>query len=337
MPKGLERSKLAGLILEHAREYAVLTFEADGRVTSWSPGAERVFGRREEEMIGAPIDITFTATDQAAGAPQRERETARREGRAENSRWHCRKTGERFWGNGVTLHIEEPEAGEFLKILRDETRIKLADEQRILLLNELNHRVKNTLATVQSIAEQTLRAGKVDIAVRENLTERLQALSHAHDLLVTESWAGADLEAVVEKALAPHRHDQLKVFSIDGPPVRLSPPQAVAISLVLHELATNALKHGALSAPGGEVSITWNLAVDGDGRRHMSLLWAESGGPPVVTPASRGFGTRMIARTFSAQSGGRAQLDYAPGGLRCSLDLLLSQPGEIPMLDVSKG
>jgi PAS domain S-box-containing protein len=337
MPKGLERTKLAGLILEHAREYAVLTFDGDGRVTSWSPGAERVFGAAEEEMIGTPIDITFTATDQAAGAPQYERETARREGRAENSRWHCRRTGERFWGNGVTLHIDEPEAGEFLKIIRDETRIKLADEQRILLLNELNHRVKNTLVTVQSIAEQTLRAGRVEVSVRENLTERLQALAQAHDLLVTESWAGADLEAVVEKALAPHRHDELKVFSIDGPPLRLSPHQAVSISLVLHELATNALKHGALSVPGGKVSVSWNLALDADGRRYMSLLWSESGGPPVVPPASSGFGTRMISRTFSPQNGGRAHIDYAPDGLRCSLDLRLSTPEEIPILDVAKG
>src|SRR4051812_35515157 len=162
MPRRLEERKLANLILANARDYAFVTFESGGQVTSWSPGATRVFGYSEAEMIGTRIDITFTASDQASGAPERERQTAHQDGQAENSRWHCRKNGERFWGNGVTLRVDDAQAGEFLKIVRDETRIKLADEQRVLLLNELNHRVKNTLATVQSIAEQTLRAGKVD-------------------------------------------------------------------------------------------------------------------------------------------------------------------------------
>lgn len=334
MPKRISSEKLANLIVEHAREYALLTFDSDGVVTSWSPGAERVFGYTEEEMIGANIQATFTKSDQAAGAPEQERETARLEGRAENSRWHCRKSGERFWGNGVTLHIADPEAGQFLKIMRDETGIKLADEQRILLLNELNHRVKNTLASVQSIAEQTLRAGKIDVSVRDNLAERLRALSQAHDLLVVENWASADLHAIVDKALAPHQHRELPVFSVEGPPVRVSPHQAVSISLVLHELATNALKHGALRAPEGKVSISWNTALDSEGRRYMSLLWAESGGPPVAKPASSGFGTRLINRTFATQGGGRADIEYAPSGLRCVMELLLSQSSEIPMLNI---
>jgi PAS domain S-box-containing protein len=148
MVKTLEQPKLAALILEHARDYAILSFDEDGLVTAWSPGAERVFGFTADEALGMSIDLVFLPSDQAAGAPVLERETARREGQGENSRWHLRKNGERFWGNGVTLYIEDSGGFSFLKIVRDETRLKLADEQRILLLNELNHRVKNTLATV---------------------------------------------------------------------------------------------------------------------------------------------------------------------------------------------
>src|SRR4051812_8415861 len=111
MAKRIDSGTLAKLIVEHAREYASLTFDNAGVVTSWSPGAERVFGYSEDEMIGGRIDVIFTASDQAAGAPQMERDTARREGRAENSRWHCRKQGQSFWGNGVTLYIADPEAG----------------------------------------------------------------------------------------------------------------------------------------------------------------------------------------------------------------------------------
>jgi two-component sensor histidine kinase len=217
-------------------------------------------------------------------------------------------------------------------VLRDETAARLAEEHRVLLLHELNHRIKNTLATVQSIAEQTLRAAEVPAEARRVLTERLIALSQAHDVLVDQSWAGADLEAIVRGALAPHERTARKAFDIDGPPVRLSPPQAVSMALALHELATNAAKHGALRAAEGRVTVTWNLALDGRGARRLNLLWRESGGPRVTPPTRRGFGARLISRTFGNESGGHAKLDYAPEGVRCVLQLPLSQAEELPIL-----
>src|SRR5690606_27084786 len=138
-----------------------LILDEAGIVQAWSPGAELIFGYRADEVVGQPSDMLFVPSDVAASAHEQELETARREGRAEDSRWHLRKNGERFWGNGVTMRLQEGGLGGFLKIMRDETASKLADEQRVLLLNELNHRIKNTLATVQSITEQTLRAGNV--------------------------------------------------------------------------------------------------------------------------------------------------------------------------------
>lgn len=325
--------RLAALIIDNALEYAIFTLSFDGRITTWSPGAERIFGYTAAEAVGMDGLVLFTPSDVSAGSHKEEIEKARRDGRAEDSRWHLRKGGERFWGNGVTMRMDAAELSGLLKVVRDETPSRLAEEQRVLLLNELNHRIKNTLATVQSIAEQTLRASEVNPAARRNLTDRLIALSEAHDVLVQENWAGADLHAIAAKALAPHEQAPAPVFTIEGPPVRLSPHQAVAMSLVLHELATNAAKHGALRVAGGHVTVTWNFALDGRGGRHMTLLWQESGGPPVAPPRRSGFGSRLIARSFGAESGGRADVEYLPEGVRCVLQLPLSQPAELPMLD----
>jgi PAS domain S-box-containing protein len=331
----LNNPALASLIVENALDYAIFTLDLDGRITSWSPGAERILGYADAEIIGLNMSVMFLPSDLAAGADRLELQTAIEAGRAEDTRWHRRKNGERFWANGVTMRVRG--APGLLKILRDETRAKLAEDQRVLLLNELNHRIKNTLATVQSIAEQTLRAGDVERRTREALTERLIALSHAHDMLVAQNWAGADLRIIIEQALAPHEHPGYRAFEIDGPPTRLSPQQAVAMSLALHELATNAVKYGALSTPSGQVSVTWNLSYDGQGARHMTLLWQETDGPAVATPRHSGFGSRLIARSFGQESGGEAAIEYLPGGVRCTIHLPLSGPEEIPMLDVSSG
>jgi PAS domain S-box-containing protein len=335
-PQPAQDPDIAELIVANALDYAIITMDDDGRITSWSPGAERIFGYSAAEAVGMMLRELFVPADIAADADRRELEIAAAEGRAEDSRWHVRKNGEHFWANGVAMALSMGARSGFLKILRDETRLKLADEQRILLLNELNHRIKNTLATVQSIAEQTLRAGDVDPATRENFTNRLLALSEAHNLLVAENWAGADLHAIVGQALAPYGQPDAPRFAIEGPSVRLSPQQAVALSLVLHELATNAVKYGALSVPNGTIAVSWNLAVDGAGRRNLNLLWEENGGPPVCTPEQTGFGTRLIAKSFGRENGGRARLHFNPTGLRCVIELPLSNAEEASLLDPTR-
>lgn len=323
---------LAALIIDNALEYAICTLDVEGRITSWSPGAVRIFGYAADEAMGMDVAVLFTTTDAAAGAHRLEMERALAEGRAEDSRWHVRKGGERFWGNGVTMRLERGELTGLVKIMRDETATRLAEEQRVLLLHELNHRIRNTLVTVQSLAEQTLRASGLDPAVRQDFIQRLIALSKAHDVLVEENWAGADLEAIAAQALAAHVGGERAAIVVDGPDVRLSPQQAVAMSLVLHELATNAVKYGALSVPEGRVSLNWNLALDSQGGRHLTVLWEEAGGPQVAPPSRRGFGSRLIARSFAAESGGRAEVEYRPEGVRCILQIPLSGPAELPML-----
>ena len=323
--------ELAALIVRNAVEYAIFTMDADGEITSWSPGAEALFGYSAAEALGMNGAVLFTESDRAAGSDMLELKKALETGRAEDSRWHLARGGRRFWGNGVCMRFDGNGGTALLKILRDETPTKLADEQRVLLLNELNHRVKNTLATVQSIAEQTLRAGQVEPQTRKILAERLIALSDAHDVLVRENWAGADLRSIIDGVVAAHQDDEQSRFQLDGPPVRLSPQQAVSVSLVLHELTTNALKHGSLTVAQGYAAITWNVAQDGADRRYMTLLWKEVGGPPVAPPRKSGFGTRLIERSFDADQAGQARLTYDAAGLRCSIDIELSSPDEIPL------
>jgi two-component sensor histidine kinase len=140
---------------------------------------------------------------------------------------------------------------------------------------------------------------------------------------------------VIAKAIAPHVQRELDRFRISGPGVRLSPQQAVAMALAVHELTTNALKHGALSSPHGSVEIDWNLSHDGEGGRHLTLTWIERGGPSVSPPTRRGFGSRLLARTFQTDTGGRAEIKYNSEGVECVIELSLSEPHEAGMMDMS--
>ena len=326
---------MAELIVEHARDYGIFMLDLSGTITSWSPGAERITGYTDVEAVGMNFAVLFTASDRSTGQHLKELETSWRDGRAEDSRWHLRKDGRRFWANGVTMAMHDPEMTGLITVIRNETANRLAEEQRVLLLNELNHRINNTLVTVQSMVEQTLRATDVDRVVRDNLTARLIALSDAHKSLVEQNWAGAELRAIVERALAPYELEGAAGrLHATGPPLWVSPQQAVSLSLVLHELVTNAVKYGALSTPEGRLEVSWNLYLDGRGARHMTFLWQEGGGPAVVEPTRRGFGSRLIERSLAQEIGGSAQMDFAPEGLRCTLSLTLSSQAELPMLDV---
>jgi two-component sensor histidine kinase len=198
---------------------------------------------------------------------------------------------------------------------RDLTDLKEAEELQRLLVNELNHRVKNSLATVQSIASQTLRGTTNLQAAREAIDARIGLLARAHDLLTDRSWSGADFGSVVARALAPFAVARLEV---SGPALDVSPRHALALSMALHELATNAAKYGALSNAGGRVQVRWTI----DGER-LRLTWCESGGPAVSPPQRRGFGSRLLEDGLARELSGRTRLDYAPQGVRCEIDVSL--------------
>ncbi len=209
----------------------------------------------------------------------------------------------------------------FLGIARDVTAIKQAEETQRLLIGELNHRVKNTLATVQAIANQTLRrASNPDVFVA-SLTGRLHALSHAHNLLTETTWTGADLSRLVSEQLVVGAASDPRV-AIEGDVVILPPQTALRLGLVIHELGTNARKHGALSTATGHLHVGWHVSRRDD-RPWLELEWRERGGPPAVSPDRRGFGTRLIEASVSAL-GGEAVLDYGRDGLACHLRLPLA-------------
>jgi PAS domain S-box-containing protein len=194
-----------------------------------------------------------------------------------------------------------------------------AEKHRVLLINELNHRVKNTLATVQSIAAQTLRTSALEAEVRSRLDARLIALSDAHNLLTEHNWAGATLDDVVERALRPHRSEREVRFYIEGSRIQLSPKTALAFAMALHELATNAIKYGALSMEAGHVTLHWNVDEEDNGPR-LRMVWEERGGPQVSPPTHRGFGTRLIERGLAAELGGSVQLAYLVSGVVCTIN-----------------
>ncbi len=203
--------------------------------------------------------------------------------------------------------------------VRMATQIAHAEAMNELLINELNHRVKNSLATVQSIAARTFRGLNDPHDTRQKFDARLVALGRAHDILSEEKWRSADIREMIERVLAPHGTRDAARFHLAGPDLRLSPQAALIASMVLHELATNAAKYGALSVPGGEVSIAWDI-INRDGKPSAELRWSERGGPRVEAPTRQGFGSTLIEQGLPAQLGGTAHFDYAPEGLVCTVN-----------------
>jgi PAS domain S-box-containing protein len=211
------------------------------------------------------------------------------------------------------------ETGEFrgyVGLAVDMTDIRSAEARQQLLINELNHRVKNTLATVQSIGRQTLRDGVATDVARGLFTERLMALSAAHNVLTRENWESAEIADVVSEALRPHDAVAGARIQAEGPRIRVAPRVALALSMALHELATNSAKYGALCAPAGGVSLTWSISGEGD---TAEMVWQEAGGPAVTPPSRRGFGSRLLLQGLAADLGQPARLSYPPEGVTCTL------------------
>jgi two-component sensor histidine kinase len=194
-----------------------------------------------------------------------------------------------------------------------------AEARRDLLMSELGHRVKNTLAIAVSIANQMFRNSPED---RAAFSQRLAALAGAYDLLLADDWTSADINQVVEKTLAPHlgAPDQL---DIGGPTLRLPSQIVLSLSLVLHELATNAVKYGSLSTPAGRLIVRWDVLPETD--CVVVVTWQEAGGPPVEAPDRQGFGSKLLLRAFQPQSNSRIDLDYAPDGLKARIEFELPE------------
>lgn len=186
-------------------------------------------------------------------------------------------------------------------------------------MSELNHRVKNTLAVVLGLASQTLATVSGPDAFEHAFIDRVQALARAHDLLTRADWVSTSLAEVVHHALSPYGMER---FAIGGPRVMLMPRAAVILTLAFNELATNATKYGALSEPGGQVAVKWHEQAQG-----IELLWQECGGPPVVSPTRRGFGSRLVEQMIAYEVDGDSELAFAPEGVTCRMRFPINSKG----------
>ncbi|SFR98219.1 PAS domain S-box protein [Sphingomonas jatrophae] len=312
-------------IFEQANDF-IFTTGLDKVVTSCNPAVCAALGYTEEEAVGRPFS-DFLADGDVGQADEMLRRKLKDGGTTRHTIRVRTSSGEvRLWevssrlntgpdGQPVGLHA----------IARDVTDAQRAQEMQQLLINELNHRVKNTLAIVQGIAVQTFKSDD-PAAARAAFADRLRALSDAHNLLTREVWGATTIDAVAAEALAAHDPDRSRI-TIDGPEVRIAPKTAISLALALHELATNALKHGALGTPAGTVRLAWQITSDAaDTAPRLQLSWIERGGPPVALPDRRGFGSRLIERALAAELGGSVTLTFAPAGVECRIDAPLPEP-----------
>jgi PAS domain S-box-containing protein len=300
---------------------AIMGIDLDMKITSWNAAAEKLYGYSQDEVVGRSVLMLVPdvrqeeepriLTEVRAGRFVEPYETQRRrkDGRLVEvllSVSPIRDANGRVIGASKTAH--------------DITARKDAERLKSILVNELHHRVKNVLATVTAIARQTLGRDKANHEEVEAFTSRLASLSRAQDLLVHADWQHADLKAVMQQALSPYPVD---AFQIGGPSVPLPPRAVVSLSLALHELATNAAKYGALSAPGGQVSISWQFEPLADNR--LRIVWEERGGPEVAPPRRRGFGSTLIERLLSAELKGETKFVYEKSGVICVIEAEMSK------------
>ena len=281
-----------------------------------------VLGRTIDEVLGSTVDEII---------PRREQAVAYAEANL------------RVLENGSAHHVEEvftrPDGTDVifqssmapLRTLGDEiiglvgvsvdvSDRKRAEQHQRLLINELNHRVKNTLALVQGIAHQSFKNGEASDA-KAAFEGRLTALAAAHGLLTNENWEAVSLRTIVNDTIEPFRARR-ECFEVSGPDVPLPPKTAVTLALALHELGTNAAKYGALLAESGRVHLIWSISGD-----RLRLTWREEGGPRVCPPARRGFGSRLIERGLAAELKGHVSIAFEEKGVVCAVDAPLPEPG----------
>ena len=308
-------ARLAAIVT--SSDDAIISKTLDGTITSWNGGATRIFGYTSDEMVGQSIlriipdelhnEEAVIIARLRAGERIDHYETVR-----------MAKDGRRV-DISITVSPLRNEAGIIVgasKVARDITEKKQAESLQQLLLEELNHRVKNTLATVQAIATQSLSRAKSQRDFVASFSGRLQALAKMHTLLVQKNMRGGELAELVAAQVRLGSTDEDRV-TINGPFLFLGAQEASHLGMVLHELATNARKYGALSSTSGRLAVTWEVQTAGS--RKLLLQWKESGGPKVRAPETRGFGMTLIEQTVRVH-GGEASMHFAEDGLTCRID-----------------
>lgn len=309
-----ERTRALLAAIVDSSDDAIISKDLNGIITSWNAGAESIFGYSAEEIIGKPVATLIPAdreTEEQSilarirrGERVRHFETLRR-----------RKDGQLI-AISLTISPVRNSKGVIIgasKIARDISDRKRLEEARRALSLEINHRTKNLLAVVEAVVRQTAAHGSPDEFVRR-ISQRLRALAANQDLLVEGSWRGAEMGDLVRAQLA-HIDEMIgSRVRLDGDRLVLTPSAAQALGMAFHELATNALKYGALSGERGEVCIAWRIEAVGE-EPELTVSWKESGGPAVLPPGRSGFGTTIMERITGQSLGGVVVMTYAPTGL----------------------
>ena len=322
---GALRAKRLATVLEDSND-AVTLQAFDGRILAWNKGAERMYGYSEAEVLDLPAVIL---------TPERRRaETENLLERAKRDELEPSLETQRVTKDGrvldvaltmTVLHDADGKTELLATTERDITEQKDHERSQAMLIDELNHRVRNTLAIVSAIASQTLYHSESLETFGDSFQNRLQAFSKCHTLLSDLKWKEAALAAVIERQLSPYGEKGKEPISLAGPDIRLKPKKALALSLVIHELASNAVKYGALSNVDGKVQVTWRIEETSE--RNLCLLWTESGGPPVQAPTRRGFGAEVVEINLDHEFEGRAAFDFARDGLICEMIMPMPKAG----------
>jgi PAS domain S-box-containing protein len=301
---------------------AIVTKDLSGVITSWNRGAEQIFGYKAAEVIGKPITILIPADH-----PNEEPEILERIRRGDRIDHYetirMRKDGTPL-NISLTVSPVRDSGGKIVgasKIARDITernRIEIErrkiEAQNSILAREAEHRTKNILATVQATVRLTQAENVADF--KSAIDGRIQALANVNSLFVESRWSGAELNDLVTQELVPYRRGDGTRVGIEGAALVLEPNAAQAIAVILHELATNAAKYGALSVKDGRIVVAWSRSENGS----LVLSWTETGGPTVTVPPHEGFGTRAM-RAMTRQANGEMRLDWRPDGMVCEIIL----------------
>lgn len=296
--------------------------EADNPIIFANDSFLALAGYERAEVLGQSFNFLLVQPDPRWLAQAEAEFTARSSTGLET---RCRRrNGTEFW-SAIFISPVRDAAGAIVQhfvSLVDLSAHKREQAQSETLIDELNHRVKNTLSTVQSIVWQALRAAAVPDAVRESVESRLFALSRSHDLLTRENWQGAGLRDLIDATLEPFgvANGRAERIVITGRNVLVAPNVTLALGVAFHELATNAVKYGAFSNAAGSISINWAVETKTEGSR-LILHWQERDGPPVARPTRKGFGTRVIESGLPHELEGRVDLEYRPEGVACTIDI----------------
>jgi PAS domain S-box-containing protein len=334
---------LAEKALREAKERLAATYEgvsagiaevdADGRFLRVNEAFCRISGYSRAELLERTFFDTTHPDDVGRERGQYLRQVAGEIDQYRIEKRYVRGDGAIIWVDVSSSTVRDGD-GRFaygVRMLQDVTARKEADRQKKLLLDELNHRVKNTLATVQALAAQTARSCTSAEEFRARFEPRLVALSAAHDRLTRNEWTGASLREIIDEELTAHRQPGRRLVA-EGPDIILPAKTSLSLSMAIHELATNALKYGSLSRPGGELAVTWKVEREASPfPTRLDLVWQESGGPPVTAPTRQGFGSRLLKVT-AAELGARAKVDFAPAGLRWEIGIDLT-PQDVMLRD----